>query len=331
MRRTLLPLFLLAVTIAACVRPRTHEGFVLTRDGVRLHYRVLGSGADTIIALHGGPGLHAGYLVGALAPLARSHTVIWYDQRGRGRSSAPLDTASLTAALDVADLEALRRHFRLERMALVGHGWGAGLAALYALEHADRVERIAMVSPLFVRATHAWGLQAFRYEGADSLGLDGLAAARLAGLDTRDPRAFCRRFWGAYLSPATVRDRFTLRRLAPAMCDAPPPALARVEPINRAVLRTLGPWDWRERLGRVAVPVLVLQGRGLDGRSDSTGSIVWRVAAREWVTSLADARAVFVNGPAQFPWLGDDRAFHGALRAFLTGAWPRDAVVSASR
>src|SRR5262245_33707918 len=79
-----------------------------------LYYRVLGAGPDTVVVLHGGPGFHHGYLVPALQPLAERHTLIFYDQRGRGRSDWPADSTQLpTADLDVADLEALRAHFRL--------------------------------------------------------------------------------------------------------------------------------------------------------------------------------------------------------------------------
>jgi len=63
------------------------EVFVSTPDGVRLFTRVVGSGADTIIVLHGGPGFTLDYLAADLEPLAARHTLIFYDQRGAGRST----------------------------------------------------------------------------------------------------------------------------------------------------------------------------------------------------------------------------------------------------
>jgi len=56
-----------------------------------------------------------------------------YDQRGSGRSRSdgPFDVASF-----VADLEALRRHWRHDRWLVGGHSWGANLALFYALAHA---------------------------------------------------------------------------------------------------------------------------------------------------------------------------------------------------
>jgi proline iminopeptidase len=62
-------------------------GLVSTPDSVQLFVHVVGSGADTIIVLHGGPGLTQDYLAADLEPLAFRHTLIHYDQRGAGRSS----------------------------------------------------------------------------------------------------------------------------------------------------------------------------------------------------------------------------------------------------
>ena len=47
----------------------------------------------------------------------------------------------------VADLEALRETWGLERLTICGYSWGGLLAMLYATEHPDRVARLALVSP----------------------------------------------------------------------------------------------------------------------------------------------------------------------------------------
>jgi len=69
------------------------EGYVTTSDSARLFYRVVGQAPDTIIAIHGGPGVDLESIAGDFAPLAAKHTVIFYDQRGAGRSELPADTA----------------------------------------------------------------------------------------------------------------------------------------------------------------------------------------------------------------------------------------------
>lgn len=304
--------------------PSRHEGFVSLASGGRLYYRVSGAGRDTIVVLHGGPGLHGRYLDEALAPLAADHVLIVYDQRGRGRSDFPSDTLGVSADSDVADLEAVRAFFRLDRMTLIGHGWGAGLGALYALRHPDRVRRLALISPMFPRAGYVSYLLFQHAAGADTSGLEGLMAARLAGDDRRDPASFCRRYWGAMLSPTLVRDRTVIERLSASVCEAPPSALGRIELINRRVMGSLGAWDWAAQLASVRVPVLVIQGAApRAGEHDEGGT--WLAAARDWTSSVPDARLVLVGTIPQFPWLDAHPQFLDAMRVFLSQGWPANA------
>ena len=97
------------------------EGWLTTGDSTRIYYRVVGRGADTLIAIHGGPGVDLESIAGDFAPLAARHAVVFYDQRGAGRSTLPTDTTRLTAARQVDDLDAVRRHFGLRRVTLVAH------------------------------------------------------------------------------------------------------------------------------------------------------------------------------------------------------------------
>ena len=103
------------------------SGYVTVSDGARLFYRTSGHpgpGIDTIIAIHGGPGLDLGTIYNDLALMfGDRHVVIYYDQRGGGRSELPADTTRLVAARQIQDLDDLRKHFglaaRYARSALV--------------------------------------------------------------------------------------------------------------------------------------------------------------------------------------------------------------------
>lgn len=303
----------------AC-RARDHvvvrEGFLPVSGGDRLYYRVSGTGPDTIVLLHGGPGFHSRYLDDAFAALATDHVIITYDQRGRGRSDFPADTLALSAETDVADLDAVRAFFQLDRVTLVGHGWGAGLSALYAMHHPEHVARLLLVSPMFPRADYLFNLTFQRAAGADTTGLDGLMAARIAGEDRASPRGFCRRYWGALLSPAVVRDRSVIRRLSRPMCDAPPAALERIELVNRRITGSLGAWNWETQLRSVRVPALVIQGDEPNALERDEG-FTWIAAARDWAASLPDARLELIGTVPQFPWLDAEPRFTNTVRRFL--------------
>jgi proline iminopeptidase len=119
-------------------------------NGVHLHTRRVGDG-PAVVVLHGGPGAHHDYLLPQYDRLARGRALFYYDQRGGGRSPVPRETP-VGWREHVADLEALRLHWGIDRLTLLGYSWGGLLALLYALEHRDRVERLALVAPAPVTA-----------------------------------------------------------------------------------------------------------------------------------------------------------------------------------
>ena len=113
--------------------------------GVEIFERRAGDGPPTVV-LHGGPGAHHDYLLPGFDALAAGRTLIYYDQRGGGRSPVARDVP-VGWQEHVADLEALRTIWGFERLSIAGYSWGALLALLYGLRHPDRVERLALVSP----------------------------------------------------------------------------------------------------------------------------------------------------------------------------------------
>jgi proline iminopeptidase len=110
-------------------------------DGCRLWTAETGGGAPLILC-HGGPGLWDmfGSLAGSLAGDVR---VVRWDQRGCGRSER---RGPYSVARSVADLDAVRGALGVDRVAVLGHSWGATLALRYALDHPDRLSALIYVS-----------------------------------------------------------------------------------------------------------------------------------------------------------------------------------------
>ena len=67
-----------------CSAQSPREGYITAPDGVLLQSRW--KWAETLVAVHGGPGNSLNSILPDLEPLAKNRTVIYYDQRGRGRS-----------------------------------------------------------------------------------------------------------------------------------------------------------------------------------------------------------------------------------------------------
>jgi pimeloyl-ACP methyl ester carboxylesterase len=108
--------------------------------------------ARTLIVINGGPGYDSQQMFRGFRGLASpSRRVVAYDQRGVGRTPAPRSKNGLTDyTLDafVADLEALRVRLAVSKLDVLGHSFGALIAAAYAAAHPDRVRSLALVSGL---------------------------------------------------------------------------------------------------------------------------------------------------------------------------------------
>lgn len=111
-----------------------------------LYCREIGQGRP-IIVLHGGPDFDHSYLLPDLDRLADVFRLIYYDQRGRGRSAGQVLPEEVTLASEIDDLDTVRQHFHLESAALLGHSWGTVLALEYALRHPERVSHLILMNP----------------------------------------------------------------------------------------------------------------------------------------------------------------------------------------
>lgn len=114
--------------------------------GAELYAGEVGHGR-AVIVLHGGPDFDHGYLLPELDLLSDSYCLIYYDQRGRGRSAEGVKPEDVTLASDIADIEKVRQYFKLDSGVLQGHSWGTVLALEYALRYPQRVSRMILMNP----------------------------------------------------------------------------------------------------------------------------------------------------------------------------------------
>src|SRR6266542_157387 len=114
-------------------------------DGAELFCREIGQGRP-IIVIHGGPDFDHTYLLPEMDRLSDTFRLIYYDQRGRGKSADNVQPEDVTFQSEVEDLEGLRQYFQLESVAVLGHSWGGLLAMEYAIRHPDRVSRLILMN-----------------------------------------------------------------------------------------------------------------------------------------------------------------------------------------
>lgn len=120
------------------------EGFV-DAHGVLIYYLSLGTGSPLLV-VHGGPGADHSYFLPYLLPLARTHRLIFVDERGSGRSQRLQDVNQYTVEAMVEDVEDVRQALNLGKISLLGHSYGGVLAEAYALKYQQNLTHLILNS-----------------------------------------------------------------------------------------------------------------------------------------------------------------------------------------
>jgi proline iminopeptidase len=134
--------------------------FWQVEEDIELYHFTQGDGRPVLV-IHGGPGFPFAEPLPGLASLADTYQFHYYDQRGSGRSTHPIDTFASknyyqnTTILDrtmgigaqLADIERIRQILGEEKLILLGHSFGGFLASLYAAEFPEHVEALILVAP----------------------------------------------------------------------------------------------------------------------------------------------------------------------------------------
>ena len=281
-------------------------GWAGTEDGSRLHYRVVGEGDEAVIIPM------ESFLADALAPLADGRRLVLYDPLGRGESD-PTPLEAVSEERQVRDLEALREHLGLERIALLGWSGLGKLVARYAIAHPERVTRLVLVSPV-PPSSDEYALDAdvpSRDEKLDADALQAVRARHAAGEFATDSAGYCRAERALTLPTSFVDPH--LAALAPDACRHRNEWPDLLYPYFGALLGSFGEFDHRADFRALDAPTLVVHGRE-DGIPLAGG--------RAWVADDPDGRLLVLSPAGHFPFLERPVAFVDAVETFLGGAWP---------
>lgn len=286
------------------------DGHVATHDGLRLYYRTVGSGSNVIV-------LPAGFLLGDFERLAApDRTLVFYDQRNRGRSDA-VAPDELSIHDEVRDMETLRAHLGASKVTLIGYSYLGLMVVLYAIDHPHRIERIVQLGPVPMRFDTEYPPDLRSDDAEAVMGRERLAELgklREAGLHEQRPREYCERDWAVSRFMLIV-DPTKVAALGDGNCELPnewPIAFMRAWPHRQKELRALT--LTAERLARVDQPVLTIHGR--KDRNAAYG------AGREWAAMLPNARLLTLDRAAHQSWTDEPDVVFPAVDRFLRGDWP---------
>ena len=288
-----------------------NEGTIISSDEIEIYYRIYGTVPDTVVVLHGGPA-HLNSMLD-LVPLSKNHTMIFYDQRGGGRSTVITDPDLLTWEHHVRDLEALRQHFSIKQMKIIGVSWGGALASLYASQHPKNVERM-ILSPM--RARKKRDPDCFSTISK----IDSVSQKRMEELiniwkESEDVKAVSREYWSILLPAYWGEESF--KKMKADFSNEPVEALRVTWDVWDATYKSLGDFDFRPMLREINAPSLIV--------SDSPSTKL--IKCFEWAKSLPNSRLLWYRDAGGSLWITKPDFFFTAANQFLRGEWPEDSEV----
>jgi len=292
--------------------------------GVSVRVHRVGRGRRVLI-VHGGPAVPLSEIPAGFTSLASQYEFLTWDQRGCGGSTRPVEKvdakdffpaarkleAEVGLTAQVADLERIRRTLKEEQLILVGHGFGALLASLYAAEFPQRVKGLVLVAPadllaapsrhgglfLQIRARLPEGKRAeFEAYLRRSFQLDALLGKTESQLTAFNAEL------GQYFSLAAKVARF----------EVPPvdPSAVGGFAVQAAYLGLGARHDWRDLMQEVTVPVLVVHG---------ARDLTPEVASRDFASAFPHARFELMKESGHFPFVDAPEDFAKLVGPFLAG------------
>ncbi|HEX9253786.1 MAG TPA: alpha/beta fold hydrolase [Ignavibacteriaceae bacterium] len=115
-------------------------------NSTQLFFKVIGNG-EPLLIVHGGPGLGHDYLFEPFKQLADNNTLIFFDQRGCGRSEQLNTSDSVDMNTLVDDIEQIRKEFNISKLNLAGQSWGALISIEYTVKYPENVSKLLLLEP----------------------------------------------------------------------------------------------------------------------------------------------------------------------------------------
>jgi proline iminopeptidase len=301
--------------IGAGPRPRESR---IPVGNTSLYARDIGAG-EPLIVLHGGPDFDHGYLLPDLDRLADGFRLIYYDQRGRGKSADGVRAEDVTLASDVEDLDKVRQHFQLSSTGLLGHSWGTVLALEYALRHPARVSHLILMNPAPASAADVAVLRQFYLQRIGAEMDRQRAIVRSAAYQDGDPDAVTARY-RIHFKPALKRPEDYEKLMATmkaGFISQGKAGIVKARAVEDRLMRDtweLNGYDLMPKLGTLNMPVLVIW-----GDSDFIPAEIATHIAR----AIPKARMVTLKDCGHFAYLECPSDLRQAFNDFFRGTVPK--------
>jgi proline iminopeptidase len=243
----------------------TEGRLAIDEEGHEIYYRLFGSGPETLVALHGGPGADHRSLsrLGEIA--GDGLQVLLYDQLGSGRSDVPDDSSLWAVPRFVEEVETVRTALGLGPVHLYGQSWGGMLALQYALDHPEGVKSLVLSNTGSSTAEIYRSMMQLKLDlGAEPF-VQMIAYEARGDFESPDYKELTMQLFARHLRRTTP---FEYERsveefdeiMTPLMSTLGPAYFHMWGPHEFLLTGTLADWDVTDRLGEIQAPALILCG-----------------------------------------------------------------------
>jgi proline iminopeptidase len=293
---------LAAVLMMAAVPAGAAETGRMVKSGpFSLFVEVRGAGSGTpLFMVNGGPGFAHDYVhcSNAWDVLARRRRVVFYDQRGTGRSGRLKPGLTCTLADQIADLEAVRAAIGVDRIDLLGHSWGGYLVMAYAARHPEHIAHLMIVDS----AAPKWSETEFIFKYIFPEGMErqaGLQFSESLG-DSAALKQDLREYFAMLFYDTKKRDEF-LSRIDRYVFQ---------QNVNQTLSADLEKFDLNPELPKFRFPTLVVTGRYDINVAPSTA---WKIHQK-----IPGSRFAVFEKSGHLPYFEEPDAFVSTLEDFLS-------------
>jgi proline iminopeptidase len=263
------------------------------------------------------------FLYPAFARLAPGQTLIFYDMRDRGHSDAVADPRHITIQDDVNDLETIRKHFGVDKPALIGFSYLGMMVMLYAVEHLNHVSRIVQLGRVSRKFGETFPPSLSANDPSpvpDAAQMRQLEDLEKSGYIREHPKELCEKEWQV-THVQLVGDPANAANLGASKCDLPNEWPSHVYPHFAASISSIQALDIPvEKLKTLRVPVLTIH--GTKDRNAPYGG------GRQCSMPLPESRLVSVPGAAHMSWIeAPELVFSVSVSRRPSGQRDRDRIM----
>jgi len=282
--------------------PLVTEG-VRQVNGTSIFVKTMGQG-EPILFLHGGPGLSHDYFLPHMEKLAETYTLIFFDQRGGGRSGTSLTNEQMTMGYFMGDIRGILEQLDLESVHVVGHSFGGLLAMKFATENPGKVKSLIFCNS--VAASKEFDALSAQNQGKATTPGDEKARSAIFASEhfkKGDPAAYELLFKIGF--KRSFFDTLNIDKLSLELNDS----FSKTSKLLYGLSPDVVAYDYHGALSKLKVPALVIHGEA---------DLVPFEGSQKLASSIEGTQMALMKQSGHFPFIEEPEEFMRVINEFIT-------------